>query len=113
MLRMRTTQHDFIGGTVIVVLQDGSSIKCVDRGRRDQVNGESRALYTLTKAELETLSSIRIAFIRFNVKSEINGMPESACSAANRNPWGVRGSAVAPDTDYDTEVEVAKLLASR
>ena len=35
----------YIGGTVLVFLDDGSTIKCTDKGVRDHVDNQSVALY--------------------------------------------------------------------
>ena len=56
-----------LSGTVRVFLDDGSIIKCTDRGIRDHVDGQSISLYRLTTKELEKLKYSHISKIRYNL----------------------------------------------
>lgn len=61
-------KSDQIAGTVKVFLNDGSIIKCTDRGIRDHVDGQSISLYNLTTKEIEQLKYSIISKIRFSIK---------------------------------------------
>ena len=61
-----------ITGTLVIYLEDGSVIKCLDRKVKDMTNGNSRAIYYLTSNEIQMLTSSRINQLRFAIGS-VNG----------------------------------------
>jgi hypothetical protein len=65
--RYVTFKHEYVGGTVIVFLADGSMLKCTDKGMKDHVDGNSVVLYNFTKSAVEKLKQHRIVHIRYSV----------------------------------------------
>jgi predicted ATP-grasp superfamily ATP-dependent carboligase len=65
-------QH-YIGGTVMIFLIDGTTIKCSDKGVRDHVDNKSIALYNFTKDEIEKLKKHRVSKIRFSIIGGMEG----------------------------------------
>ena len=61
---------NYIGGNVLVFLEDGSMITCTDKGTRDEVDGKSVALYSFTNSEMEKLKELDILQIRFIIKAK-------------------------------------------
>ena len=74
-----------IAGAVLIYLADGSTIKCTDKGVKDRVDGESKALYYLTDTELYNLSETGINKIRFAIVQYGFGQPSSESYTAS-NP---------------------------
>lgn len=97
----------YIAGTVMVFLNDGSVIKCTDRGIRDHVDNRSIALYNFTSAEVERLKTHRIVRIRFSIQDEVFGL--EAFTADNENLIlafpGSQGL-----NYYETDVEISELF---
>lgn len=56
-----------IGGNLTIFLNDETTINCIDRNIRDQVDNKSITLYKLTNSEIEILKSKRIITLRFQV----------------------------------------------
>ncbi|MCW9705789.1 hypothetical protein [Fodinibius salsisoli] len=59
-------------GSIYLFLSNGERIKCIDRNLTDTVNQKNRALYFLTKQEVETLKRNNIIKIRFSLKGTLN-----------------------------------------
>ncbi len=57
-----------IKGELIIYLEDGNVINCVDRKKYDQVDNTSTNIYSLTSGEIEKIKSSNIAKIRFSLK---------------------------------------------
>lgn len=55
----------YVGGEVIIYLQDNTIIRCQDRGKRDIVNDTSTSFYYLTPEELKKMSNSNIYTVRF------------------------------------------------
>lgn len=60
-------EEEQIAGTVHLFLDDGSVVKCFDKGIRDHVDDRAISLYSLTDKEIEVLRKHRIDTIRFTV----------------------------------------------
>ena len=65
--------HHPLTGDVYIYLDDGSVIKCIDRGKRDQHDGLSIGIYNLTKNEIKMLekhsiSSLRVTALMYSVQ---------------------------------------------
>ncbi len=60
-------ESEQIAGTVHLFLEDGSVVKCFDKGIRDHVDSRAISLYSLTDKEIEVLRNQRIDTIRFTV----------------------------------------------
>lgn len=66
---------NYIGGNVLVYLQDNSKITCIDKGIHDENDGKSIALYYFNNIEMEKLKNIDILKIQFtlNAKPDVYG----------------------------------------
>jgi len=56
-----------IAGKLIIYLEDGTVISCVDRGINDNVDDIAKTAYYLTKSELTKLTRSNINTIRFEI----------------------------------------------
>jgi hypothetical protein len=78
LLSINTPAGMRIGGTVLLYLADGSIISCVDKGTKDRVNEQSRALYYLTPSQFATIAHANILKIRFAIRGNAgNGLYET------------------------------------
>jgi len=59
--------NDSIKGNLTIILDDGTMIKCIDKGLKDYVDNTSTKLYNLTMAEIEKMKISKINKIRFNI----------------------------------------------
>lgn len=57
-----------IKGKIIIYLEDGSIINCIDRGMYDRVNKKSTAVYKLDNSEIKQLEKSNIHSIRYSLK---------------------------------------------
>lgn len=57
-----------IKGGITIYLEDGSIIKCVDRGMYDRVNNKSTTIYNLANPEIKQLMKSDIHSIRYSLK---------------------------------------------
>ena len=66
---------NYIGGNVLVFLEDNTKITCIDKGIRDENEGKSIAIYNFNTAEMEKLKNISISKIQFtlNAKTDVYG----------------------------------------
>lgn len=96
----------YISGTVTLFLEDGSMIKCMDRGVRDYVDNKSIALYAFTEAEMEKLQTHRIAKIRYALKCyRVYTMEcDQSYTADNKKPYSY-----GEDNYYATSTEIENL----
>lgn len=69
---------DVIKGNLTIILEDGTMIKCIDKGIRDYVDETSTNLYFLTFQEIEKMKNSRISKIRFNISRRGENMPYTA-----------------------------------
>jgi hypothetical protein len=95
--------HEYIAGTVLIFLSDVSTITCTDKGIRDRVDGESKALYYLTADEMSTLSQTNISKIRFSIKDSMMKSSESL-TGINGAPYSV-----SDELEYNTSEDVSSL----
>tara|TARA_R110002049_G_scaffold52635_1_gene147098 strand:+ start:127 stop:651 length:525 start_codon:yes stop_codon:yes gene_type:complete len=96
-----------VNGTTLIFLNNGSTIKCFDKGVRDHLNKQSLVIYNLTKEEIESLKSSRISSIRFSIKGGIEG--EQSFTADNKKPM-LRLIGSKEKDYYETDVEISKLF---
>jgi len=76
-----------ISGKLVIYLDDGTVISCVDRGINDNVNDVAIAAYYLTYEELEKMKQSNINTIRYQIKCPICGQHnswEGIYSASNK-----------------------------
>lgn len=57
-----------IKGEILLYLDDGTVIKCIDRGIRDLVDNNSTTVYYLTKGEVNQLKQSNIRTLRYSMK---------------------------------------------
>lgn len=93
----------YIKGTLFLFLDDGSIIKCTDKGKRDYVDNKSINLYNLTNEEINLLKFYRIIKIRYSI-NEPTGI-ENYTAENNKSDYlsGISGV-------YKTEIEVSELF---
>ena len=76
-----------ISGKLIIYLDDGTVISCVDRGIKDNVNDFAISAYYLTEAELSKMKDSNINTIRYQIECPICGPYnswEGTYSASNK-----------------------------
>lgn len=111
-------KSDYIKGLLTIFLDDGSIIKCVDRGIRDYVDETSTVLYNLTFDEIEKMKYSKISKIRFNIyryngnyfigKRDEDIMPYTAINYKN---YILRGIGDIDDKNYyETDIEISNLF---
>ena len=61
-------------GDLLIYLENGTVIKCLDRGIYDNVDNETIGVYYLTQDEMNSLERSDIAKIRFTLKHNVFGM---------------------------------------
>ena len=106
---------NYIAGTITIFLEDGTMIKCYDKGDHDKLDGRSMALYSLTLKEIELLKKKNITMIRFTVKT--TSIAESYSQTGDhtaknyRRPSKLYGENSSGEIDYyETSKEVTKLF---
>lgn len=57
-----------IYGKILIYLEDGNVITCIDRAKFDCVDGKTTTLYSLNKTEINQLKISNIHTIRFSLK---------------------------------------------
>lgn len=57
----------YIAGNLLIYLEDGSIITCLDKRIRDEVNNTKTSVYKLTMNEVAKLTNSRINSVRFNL----------------------------------------------
>lgn len=105
-------ESESISGTLTIILDDGTIIKCIDKGVRDYVDEQSIKLYTLTTSEIEKMKYSKISKIRFNIYSN-NGFekPRNTPYTASNYIYNPYKSFDSQDKDYyETDVEIANLF---
>lgn len=73
-LSKRNHIEEIIRGNIIIYLEDGTAIQCVDRGLKDYYNQTSFIIFKLTASEINRLKSIRISAIRFSTYHSYEGL---------------------------------------
>lgn len=61
---------NFIGGTLFLILDNGTIIKCLDTNQKDFVDEKSIAIFKLTVADINNLKQSNIQTIRFTIKDK-------------------------------------------
>lgn len=62
-----------IKGKLMIYLEDGSVISCIDRGINDYVDNTTTTVYYLSYSEIQQMKNSNISKIRFSVVSNIPG----------------------------------------
>ncbi|MER3317163.1 MAG: hypothetical protein RIB79_02615 [Allomuricauda sp.] len=97
----------YIGGTIFLFLEDGSTIKCTDKGVRDHVDDQSIAVYNFTKDEINLLKSKKIGKIRFSILGGHQG--KETFTANNKKPLFISFDKKEKEY-YETDVEISNLF---
>lgn len=104
---------DSIKGNLTIILDDGTIIKCIDKGIKDYVDNTSTKLYNLTMAEIEKMKISKINKIRFNIYRD-NGIYEKGeylpftASNTKNNLFVILSK---DDKQYyETDVEISNLF---
>lgn len=101
----------YVKGELLVFLENGDVIKCIDRGTRDYLDGKSLNLYRLTSSEIEMLKIHRITSVRFSVyEGRLDGL--KSYTAENKKSFFVNSftSKAEDDNQYHTEEEITELF---
>lgn len=98
---MTYSKSSYISGTLFLFLNDGSIIKCTDRGIRDYVDSKSIALYNLTRQEIGLLKQYRITKVRYSITQR--GFGTESHTADNEMPTGGRSYS-------ETDLEISELF---
>ena len=111
----------YIGGTVFLFLEDGSIIKCTDKGIRDHLDDQSIAIYNFTKGEINSLKTKKIAKIRFSILGGHEGKETFTANNKVKNEYGfiiketvsklkgINNNKEEKDY-YETNIEITKLF---
>lgn len=67
-LSKKTMTGVLIKGKILVYLDNGTVISCLDKGKYDYVDETSTTIYYLNKDELEKMKSSNLNTIRYNLK---------------------------------------------
>jgi hypothetical protein len=67
-LSKKTMTGVIIRGKVLIYLDDGTVITCVDKGKYDFVDETSTTIYSLNKQELEKMKNSNLNTIRYSLK---------------------------------------------
>lgn len=75
-----------ISGNILIYLEDGSVITCIDRAKFDCVDGKTTTLYNLNKLEINQLKASNINTIRFSLRCAdcLSSTAEGNYSASNK-----------------------------
>lgn len=84
----KTASTVLIREKLIIYLDDGTVISCIDRGNNDQVDYIATAVYYLTEGDLRKMKKSNINTLKYTLKSEtdrlINKMNGGNYSASNK-----------------------------
>ena len=97
----------YIGGTAFLFLNNGTTIKCFDKGIRDHLNNQSLVIYNLTKEEIGLLKSSRISSIRFSIIGGMEG--KQSFTADNKKPMFFSYNNKEKEY-YETDIEISNLF---
>jgi hypothetical protein len=97
----------YIGGTIFLFLEDGSTIKCTDKGVRDHVDRQSIAIYNFTKDEIKSLKSNKITKIRFSI---YDGTGEKETFTANNKKPHFFSFDKEEKEYHETDIEISNLF---
>ena len=97
----------YIGETLLVFLEDGTVIKCIDKGIRDHVDDQSMVIYNFTKDEINSLKLKKIAKIRFSILGGYQG--KETFTADNKKPFFMSLNKE-EKSFYETNTEIAELF---
>lgn len=82
------SQFSYLSGNVLLYLNDGNVITCIDRNIKDKVDNQSISLYNLTYSEIEKLKNARINSIRFSIIDNY-GISKDSYTATNEYKYEV------------------------
>lgn len=69
LLVLSTSSHSvLIKGKILVYLDDGTVISCIDRGKYDHVDNKAITIYHLTSEEISKLRKSNINTVRYSLK---------------------------------------------
>lgn len=60
-------QDHYIGGTLLITLENGEIIKCIDRNLRGYTDDTASAMYYLTQTEINKLQNFNISRISYSL----------------------------------------------
>lgn len=67
-LSKKTMTGVLIRGKILLYLDDGTVITCIDKGKYDYVDKTSTTIYTLTQQELEKMRNSNLNTVRYSLK---------------------------------------------
>lgn len=102
------SNSDYVGGSVIIFLENGKTIKCFDKGVRDHVDNQSLAIYNFTNKEIELLKNNKITRVRFSIMNRMNG--KENYTADNKKPYFNNYLNKDEKEYYETDVEITELF---
>lgn len=94
----------FIGGNLIIYLDDGTVISCEDKGKYDSVDNISTTLYSLTDEQLSQMKTSNINTIRYRFK------PRMATLDAGGSNYSASNKEVTTNKGRSTKTDVPALL---
>ena len=108
------SKDDYIKGNLTIILDDGSIIKCVDKGLKDYVDNTSTKLYNLTMPEIEKMKNSRINKIRFNIYRDrgnyMQGEYQPFTASNIKNSLYFTVPSEEDEKYYETDVEILNLF---
>ncbi len=107
MLAMNSPYEERFQGVITLILDDGTFIKCTDKGMRDYLNKQTISLYNLTLEEINKLRNIDIQTIRFTFKDPRAVSPFIGSYTADAEPPSYSKLLV---TFFETSKEINNLF---
>lgn len=98
--------HVRIKGNLLIYLEDGTVLTCIDRGKFDHVDDIATSVYYLTKEEIIKMKNSNISLIRFSLKCFKCGM-----STAEGN-FSFSNKETGDEYDKTTKTDVPSLISS-
>lgn len=97
-VRIAAREEVVFSGKLIIYLDDGTVISCIDKGNHDYVDGFASALYSLTNEQLSKMKNSNINTVRYELKP------------GPRNPGIGEGNFTASNYGSSTKKESSKKI---
>lgn len=105
---------DSIKGNLTIILDDGTIIKCLDKGIKDYVDNTSTKLYNLTMTEIEKMKNSKINKIRFNIYRDngayIKGEYLPFTASNTKDNLFISNPSDEEKKYYETDIEITNLF---
>jgi hypothetical protein len=100
------SSDEYIGGTVIIYLNDGSAISLANRINKDNADGRTTVIYSLNGVQINSLKRNTILKIRYTI---VGPYIKNSYTGENRHNISLTPG-VYDERTYNTASEIAELL---